>query len=145
MSGEFNIHDHSDIRDMPRPVFATRKKMSMTERGAQFSPFAALTGYEEAVEEEARLTDREIVLTEDAKALLDAKLQIIAEHVDDLAEVAITHFVPDARKAGGAYRVSVGIVREIDVVERVLVMMDRQRIPIRHIRDIGGALFAGCT
>jgi hypothetical protein len=97
------------------------------------------------VEEEARLTDQEICLTEEAKAMLDAKLQIIAEHVDDLAEVAITHFVPDARKTGGAYRVSVGIVREIDVVEGTLVMMDRQRIPLRHIRDIGGALFAGCT
>ena len=143
MSRDFDIHDYSDIRDMPRPVFASRKKMSMTERGAQFSPFAALTGYEEAVEEEARLTDRESVLTEDSKAELDVKLQVIADHLDDLPEVAVTHFVPDARKAGGAYRVTVGIIREMDAVEGCLLMMDRQKIPIKHIRDISGALFSG--
>ncbi len=143
MSRDFNIHDYSDIRDMPRPVFASRKKMSMAERGAQFSPFAALTGYEEAVEEEARLTDRESVLTEDSKAELDVKLQVIADHLDDLPEVAVTHFVPDARKVGGAYRVTVGIIREMDAVEGCLLMMDRQKIPIRHIRDISGALFSG--
>ena len=141
MSKEFDIHDYSDILDMPRPASANRRRMSMIERGAQFSPFAALTGYEEAVEETARLTDRETILTDEAKAVLDAKLQIIAARLDDLPEVAITHFVPDARKAGGAYAVTVGIVRELDLTAGCIVMMDRQRIPVERVRDIAGELF----
>ena len=115
----------------------------MVERGAQFSPFAALTGYEAVVEETARLTDRQVILTEDAKAALDEKLQLLAEHLDDLHEVAITHFVPDERKAGGAYVTTVGIVREIDPLQGCLVMMDRQRISLERIRDIAGDLFLG--
>ena len=142
MKQPFDVHDYGDILDMPRPV-SPRKKMTMTERGAQFSPFAALTGYDAAVEETARLTDREVVLTEESKAMLDEKLQLLAEHLDDLHEVAVTHFVPDEKKAGGAYVTTVGIVREIDPVEGCVVMMDRQRIPVERIRDIAGDLFLG--
>ena len=142
MKQEFSLHEYGDILDLPRPPSA-RPKMSRAERGAQFSPFAALTGYEAAVEETARLTDREIVLTEEAKAALDEKLQILAEHLDDLHEVAITHFVPDARKAGGAYAVTVGIAREIDPIAGCIVMMDRQKIQVERIRDIAGDLFRG--
>ena len=142
MKDGFDLHEYGDILDLPRPLSA-RPRMSMAERGAQFSPFAALTGYEAAVEETARLTDRQVILTEDAKAALDEKLQLLAEHLDDLHEVAITHFVPDERKAGGAYVTTVGIVREIDPLQGCLVMMDRQRISLERIRDIAGDLFLG--
>ena len=142
MKDGFDLHEYGDILDLPRPLSA-RPRMSMVERGAQFSPFAALTGYEAAVEETARLTDRQVILTEDAKAALDEKLQLLAEHLDDLHEVAITHFVPDERKAGGAYVTTVGIVREIDPLQGCLVMMDRQRISLERIRDIAGDLFLG--
>ena len=136
MNRDFNIHDHSDILDIPRPTFASHKKMSMVERGAQFSPFAALTGYEEAVEETARLTDRETVLTEEAKAMVDAKLRIIAEQLRDLPQVANTPFVPAKRKTGGAYAVTIGTVRELDTVGGYVVMADRKRIAVESIRDI---------
>lgn len=142
MKDGFDLHEYGDILDLPRPLSA-RPRMSMVERGAQFSPFAALTGYEAAVEETARLTDRQVILTEDAKVALDEKLQLLAEHLDDLHEVAITHFVPDERKAGGAYVTTVGIVREIDPLQGCLVMMDRQRISLERIRDIAGDLFLG--
>ena len=142
MKDGFDLHEYGDILDLPRPLSA-RPRMSMVERGAQFSPFAALTGYEAAVEETARLTDRQVILTEDAKAALDEKLQLLAERLDDLHEVAITHFVPDERKAGGAYVTTVGIVREIDPLQGCLVMMDRQRISLERIRDIAGDLFLG--
>lgn len=141
MSQEFHIHDYSDIVDMPYPPPRTRPKMSMIDRGAQFSPFAALTGYEDAVEETARLTERETVLTEESKTMLDAKLRMIAEHLEDLPEVVITHFVPDAKKAGGAYVVTVGTVREIDRLGGFLILMNRQKIAIEHIRDISGNMF----
>ena len=142
MKQSYDLHDYGDILDLPRPPSA-RPKMSMIDRGAQFSPFAALTGYDAAVEETARLTDSEIALTEEAKADLDAKLQLLVEHMDDLREVAITHFVPDAKKAGGAYVVTVGIVREVDPIEGYVVMMDRQKIPVARIRDVMGDLFRG--
>ena len=142
MTKGFDLHDYGDILDLPRPP-SSRAKMTMVERGAQFSPFAALTGYEAAVEETARLTDREVVLTDEAKAALDEKLQLLADHLDDLHEVAITHFVPDERKAGGAYTVTVGIVREIDPILGCLVMMDRQKIFLERIRDMAGDLFRG--
>ena len=138
MSKKFHIHDYSDIVDMPYPSPRTRTHMSMIERGAQFSPFAALTGYEDAVEETARLTERQTILTEESKAMLDAKLRMIAEHLADLPEVAITHFVPDTKKAGGAYVVTVGIVRELDPIEGCLIMMSRQKIPVEYIREITG-------
>ncbi len=141
MKPHFDLHEYGDILDQPRPA-SPRKKMSMTDRGAQFSPFAALTGYEDAVEETARLTDRETVLTEESKALLDEKLRIIASYPEDLPEIAITHFVPDERKAGGAYRVTVGIIREISQTDACIVMMDRQKIPLEHVRDIRGSLFS---
>ena len=143
MKHDFNIHDYSDILDLPRPASPTRKKMSMIDRGAQFSPFAALTGYEDAVEETARLTDREVILTDESKAMLDAKLQIIAAHLDELPKVAISHFVPDAKKAGGAYTVTVGIIRELNLTDGCIVMMDKQKIAIERIRDISGNLFCG--
>ena len=142
MKREFDLHEYGDILELPRPLSA-RPKMSMADRGAQFSPFAALTGYEAAVEETARLTDSEVVLTEEAKVALDEKLQILAEQLDGLHEVAITHFVPDERKVGGAYVVTVGIVREIDPIEGCLVMMDRRKIPMERIRDLAGDLFSG--
>jgi len=142
MKDTFDLHEYGDILELPRPPSA-RPKMSMIERGAQFSPFAALTGYEAAVEETARLTDRRVILTEESKAELDEKLQLLVEHLDDLHEVAITHFVPDERKAGGAYVTTVGIVREIDPIEGCVVMMDRQKIFVERIRDMAGDLFEG--
>lgn len=142
MKQSYDLHEYGDILDLPRPPSA-RPKMSMIDRGAQFSPFAALTGYDAAVEETARLTDREVILTDEAKAALDEKLQLLADNLDDLHEVAITHFVPDPKKAGGAYVVTVGILREIDPIEGCVVMMDRKKIPVARIRDIAGDLFRG--
>lgn len=142
MKQGFDLHDYGDILELSRPP-STRPKMSMIDRGAQFSPFAALTGYDAAVEETARLTEREVILTDEAKAALDEKLQLLADHLDDLHEVAITHFVPDTKKTGGAYVVTVGILREIDPIEGCVVMMDRKRIPVERIRDIAGDLFRG--
>ena len=138
-----NTHKYDDIIDLPRPVCKRSSRMTNYDRAAQFSPFAALTGYEDAVEEAARLTDIQTVLTEEAKSMLNEKLRMIAERIDDLPEVAITHFVPDDRKAGGAYTVTVGIVRELDPITGDVIMMDRQRIPVERIRDIAGDIFRG--
>jgi hypothetical protein len=115
--------------------------MSVSARAAQFAPFAALTGYGEAVDETARLTDDMIMLDENAKAMLDGKLQIIAEHIGGHPEVTITYFEPDKKKSGGAYRSVTGQVKEIDEYERIVRLCDGMKIPIEQIYGIVSELF----
>ena len=108
--------------------------MSMLNRAAQFAPFAALTGYEDSIREAARLTDARIELDECAKATLDAKLRILQS--DPQMPVSITYFVPDARKAGGAYVTAEGTVRRVD--RNMVRMADRTEIPLESIIGIEG-------
>lgn len=125
---------YHDIIDLPHHVSTYRPRMPMLNRAAQFSPFAALTGYEDSIREAARLTDARIELDECAKAALDAKLQIIQSNPQ--TPVSITYFVPDARKAGGAYVTAEGFVRKI--VQHTVRMTDRTVIPIEDIIGIEG-------
>ena len=136
MSGKFDLHNYDDIIDLPHHVSPNRRRMSNIERGAQFSPFAALTGYEAAVEEAARLTDGKKELSEEMKAIIDAKIQAISEHPDAEPEVTITYFKPDERKEGGAYIRVTGAVREIDRIGKTIVLTGNTRIPMEQIREI---------
>ena len=136
MSGKFDLHNYDDIIDLPHHVSPNRRRMSNTERGAQFSPFAALTGYEAAVEEAARLTDGKKELTEEMKAIIDAKIQAISEHPDAEPQVTITYFKPDERKEGGAYVRVTGAVKEIDRIGKTIVLTDHTEIPMEQIREI---------
>lgn len=133
---------YADIIGLPHHTSPTRPRMSVSARAAQFAPFAALTGYGAAVDETARLTDDRTILDENAKTMLDNKLQIIAEHLNDLPEVTFTYFEPDKKKSGGAYRSVTGPVREIDEYERIVKLWDGTRIPIEQIYGIASALFA---
>ena len=117
--------------------------MSALDRAAQFAPFAALTGYEAVVEEAARLTDTRLELSEDMKTMLNDKMQMILDNLDNEPFVTITHFVPDKRKAGGAYVDVSGIVEKIDEYERCIIMKDETKIPIEQVRAIDGELFNG--
>ena len=125
---------YEDIINLPYPQ--KRQRMSNTDRGAQFSPFAALTGFEAAITETARLTDRKIELDEGGKALLDEKLRKIEEEIYDRPEVEITYFQPDLRKAGGAYLQKRGRVKKLDAYQRAVVFTDGVIIPIDDISDI---------
>lgn len=116
--------------------------MSMLDRAAQFSPFAALTGYDAAVKETARLTDRRIELDEYSKAALDERLQLLQDHMKENPEITITYFKPDERKDGGAYLPVTGSVKKIDAYEKCIVMMDKQKVPIDEIIEIDGELFS---
>ncbi|MDL2293723.1 hypothetical protein LJC60_03730 [Ruminococcaceae bacterium OttesenSCG-928-D13] len=115
--------------------------MPLETRAAQFSPFAALTGYDAAIEETARLTGSRIELAEGAIAELDMKLGMLADNIADRPEAAITHFRPDGKKAGGAYVTTTGAVKQIDGVERVVVMVSGEKIAIADILEIQGGLF----
>ena len=138
---KIKTNKYDDIIDLPHHVSPYRPKMSLSDRAAQFSPFAALTGYEAAVEETARLTETKTEISEDMKTLLNEKIQIIIDNLDRYPEVIITHFVPDKKKSGGAYVDVAGIVKAVDTYERRILMADKTSIPIDQIREIEGEIF----
>lgn len=129
-------HKYDDILQLSRPVSPKRARMSMTDRGAQFSPFAALVGYDAAIAETARLTDAQIELTESAKAELNEILRSVAENVRRCPEVCVTWFLPDARKSGGAYVTAQGCVKKVDACRELLVLTDGREIPFSRIYEI---------
>lgn len=131
---------YDDIINLPNPTPTCRPRMSMLDRAAQFAPFAALTGYEAVVAEAARLTDDRLELSEDMKIILNDKMQMIVDNIDKEPFVTIKYFVPDKRKAGGAYVEVSGIVKEIDEYERCIVMTDGIKMPIEQVRAIDGEL-----
>jgi hypothetical protein len=132
---------YDDIIHLPHHVSTTRPHMSAIDRAAQFSPFAALTGYDAAIKETARLTDERIELDEYRKDILSDKLQIIADRIKEHLEIAITYFQPDEKKNGGTYVTAIGTVKKIDEYERIVVMMDSTTIPIDEIISIEGQIF----
>lgn len=134
--------NYDDMLHLPHHVSATHPQMPIRDRAAQFSPFAALSGYEAAVRETARLTTRRVELDEDAKAVLDRKLQLLAELLPEQPEVAVTCFQPDERKEGGAYLTVTGAVQKIDEFDRAIVMADKKRILIADILELEGELFS---
>ena len=127
---------YDDIINLPHHVSANRHHMSMLERAAQFQPFRALTGYEDAVQETARLTEDRIELTEDEKSLLDAKLQKLADDIASHPLATITWFQPDKKKTGGEYITTTGQLKKIDDFEGALVLLGGERIVIEDILDI---------
>lgn len=133
-------HKYDDIINMPHHVSSKRKRMSMIDRAAQFSPFAALTGYDAAVKETARLTDKRIELDEYEKAVLDEKLRIALKYPDE--EITITYFKPDERKDGGAYISAVGKIKKLSDYERVVVLCNGLKIPVENIIKIEGEFFS---
>ena len=134
---------YDDILLLPHHVSEKYPPMSRLDRAAQFSPFAALTGYEAAVEETARLTDRCIELDESEKEVIDLRLTLVQERLPEPTEVTITYFVPDKKKAGGAYVSVSGTVKKIDDYERAVILRDGTSIPIDDILHINGKLFDG--
>ena len=127
---------YDDIINLPHHVSSAHPRMSMHDRAAQFMPFRALTGYEDAVQETARLTDEKIELTEDEKSILDRKLQELADRITSQPQVTLTYFQPDKKKTGGAYVSVTGQLRKIDDFEGVLILVDGKRILIEDILDI---------
>lgn len=127
---------YDDIIHLPHHVSATHPHMSAIDRAAQFSPFAALTGYDAAIKETARLTDKRVELDESMKEALSNNLQMIADRLKEHPEIAITYFQPDAKKNGGAYVTVINTVKKIDVYKRIVVLTDGIVIPVDEIISI---------
>ncbi len=132
---------YDDILNLPHPVSAGHPQMSMSERAAQFSPFAALTGYGAAIREEARLTEEMADLDEDSRETLDVRLAILCGHLKEGPDVTITYFEPDTRKHGGACRLVSGTVKKVDFYRHSLIMEDGTVIPMEHIMEMDGEVF----
>lgn len=132
---------YDDIINLPHHVSDRRAPMPMIDRAAQFSPFAALTGYEAVIAETARLTNRRIELDESGKAELNERIRTIQEKIDDCPEVTVTYFEPDEWKSGGAYVSATGKVRKIDGYEQTVIMTDGLVIPFAEILKIEGGIF----
>lgn len=131
-----NTTKYDDIIYRSHPVSKHHPQMPRADRAAQFSPFAALTGHEEAVKETARLTEERVELDENEKSILNEKMQIIAEQIGQNPEVLVTYFQPDIRKEGGRYNTYSGSVKRIDEYARTLLMIDGTKIPFDEIFEL---------
>lgn len=135
---------YDDIINLPRHVSPKRSPMAIINRAAQFSPFAALAGYDTAIKEAARLTDERIELDENMKEALNNRLQILASELkSDKSdrEVEITYFRPDEKKSGGAYVKVIGRAKKIDTYRGHIIMADHIVVPINDIIKIEGKIF----
>ena len=133
---------YDEIMGLPHHVSKTRPQMPVSDRAAQFAPFAALTGYDSAIKETGRLTDERIELDEGALTALNMRYQLLMDALDEAPEVTITYFRPDERKAGGKYVSAVGAVKKIDDFERRITMQDGAKIPMDDVLSIEGELFS---
>ena len=137
---------YADILTLPHHKAANRPHMSMHDRAAQFSPFAALTGFDGVIAETGRMTDQKAELSESQMILLNQKLTLIDDVIQDGYHplVTIVYFVPDALKAGGSYREFIGKVRQVEPIERKLVFLAEnersggKEISINSILEIHG-------
>ncbi len=127
---------YDDILNMPHHVSSTRPHMSMHDRAAQFSPFAALVGYDDAVKETARLTNEKQELTADKIADLNQKIAFLTENADERPEITIEYFIPDEKKTGGKYVTLSGNFRRIDEYNHNMVFTSGEEIPLNDIFDI---------
>ena len=134
---------YKSIMHLPHHVSENRKHMSNYDRAAQFSSFAALTGYEEAVIEAARRTDAKPELAEDEKRVIDGYLQVLRENITARPRIALVYFKPDEKKQGGALISLTGEAARIKKDERLLVLSDGQEIPMDDIVSVEPAFKEG--
>lgn len=132
---------YSDMIHLPHKQSKTRKHMSIYDRAAQFAPFAALTGYDSAINETGRLTEERRQLSETDAELLNMQFNYLAEHIDEQPEITVIYFLPDERKAGGAYIEHTGYVKRIEDYERLLIFTDGKEIFMDDIRQIESTIF----
>ena len=129
-------NDYSDIINLPHHVSKKRPQMSRRDRAAQFSPFAALTGYEDSIDEAARLTGKKRQLDDEKRFLLDCALQYITDNISLHPEITVRYFVPDEKKDGGSYNFVTGKVKSVDSYRQTVLMQDGLRIAFDDIYSI---------
>ena len=131
-----NKDNYEDIINMPHHVSEKHPQMSIEARAAQFAPFAALTGYSDAVKETARLTEKRIELDEEQKLQLNNKLRKMVENINTKTKITFTYFVYDDKKEGGKYVNKTGCVKKIDIDNHNIILTDKTKIPINEIINV---------
>lgn len=129
-------HRYDDILELPHPVSSRHAAMSMTDRGAQFSPFAALTGFGAAIDETGRLTDVRIEISEEERERLNRKLMYLHQMQPICPKITITYFLPDEKKDGGAYIRATGRLWKIDKLSQQILLENGRRIPMEDLLEI---------
>ena len=129
----YQEREYSDIINLLHHVSKKHKQMHLLDRAAQFSPFAALTGYEDAINETARLVDEQIILDEDEKALLDTKFQELKMCISEQPKVSITYFKADKYKQGGSYETISGQIKKIDEIGRFIILTNGEQIFLEQV------------
>lgn len=129
-------HKYDDIINLEHHVSTKHSRMSLENRSAQFAPFSALTGYEEAVKEEARVTESRIDIDEEAKVEVNEKLNYIMKHLDKNIIVSVTYFEKDKKKQGGSYKTIKGIIKKIDDSRKTIKMQTGEIIKIEELKKI---------
>ncbi len=137
-----NSSRYEDMLELPHHISRERPQMAMEERAAQFSPFAALTGYGDAIRETGRLTERQLELEPDVKDRLNEKLRLLMELPSPRSEVSIVYFLPDEKKEGGSYVSVRGRVKKVDENSRQIVLENGGRIPLEAVMELDGDIFS---
>lgn len=133
--------NYDDIINLPHHVSKIHPPMSMLQRASQFAPFAALTGHGAAIEETARLTDKQMELDDDNNDQLNKKITILSGHLKEMPEITVTYFLHDQKKSGGSYQTLTGHLKKIEYYEQQLIMSDGQTISLPSLFDIDSKIF----
>ncbi|MBQ3010701.1 MAG: hypothetical protein IJD81_05880 [Oscillospiraceae bacterium] len=136
------MEKYKDIINLPHKQSSKRPRMSLLDRAAQFAPFAALVGHDDAIKETGRLTDERIEMSEEKLAALNARYQILVDRLSEEPEVTITYFVPDIYKNGGSYITKTSVVKKLDSYERLITMVDGTRILMDDVLTLEGDVFS---
>ena len=136
MSKEQGSFSYEELLNLPHPVSKKHPQMSRYDRAAQFSPFAALTGHEAAVQEAARVTEEKVELDEGEKERLNEILHTLLEKYQGHPDICVTYFCPDERKVGGAYRTINGKIRKIDENKKIMYLENQTQIRMDQVMKI---------
>ena len=135
------MNRYDDIINLPHHTSKTHKRMTPESRAAQFAPFAALTGYEDAIKETARLTDEQIIIDDGLKEKLNDRLQYLLGRIKIQPQATFTYFVKDKNKNGGKYKTITNKIKKIDLYNQYIILIDNTKIPINNIIDITSETF----
>jgi len=134
------MNNYDDIINLNRPI-SKHKHLGIDSRSAQFAPFAALVGYDDAVKETARLTDKRIEIDDGLKEMINSKLNYLNEHIKDNYEVIVTYFIKDIKKNGGKYINKTGVIKRIDSLNKIIKFSDNSIIKMNDIININSDMF----
>ena len=132
------MNKYDDIINLPHHISKKYPQMEKESRAAQFAPFAALAGYEDAVEETARITDSRIELDEEMKVIINEKLNVLDINISNKPKATFTYFVPDKTKSGGRYITITDNVRKIDLINNEIILLSKNKIKISDLIGISG-------